>query len=301
MVYASLFPFNFESRTLGEAMGRFHKGFAPQPIDVGDFIANILLVLPLGYFLLGTLRVDRAGGSLLATASALGFASVLSVSVEFLQAFFPPRTPCLHDILAQVLGACLGAGIWHCCGRDLTARVRHAWATGDLRDHAGLLLGLYTAGLVALTLLPFNLEYRPEVLGFKVNGAFHRAIDLDIAPAGGAVYLWNLLLLLPAGVLAAFVRADARRAAKLGIVVVFTVAAAELMVRGKKFDLFSVGIAMGSFALGWLHGRTMRSADRTTSTSRPRRHLGTPGRRHASFTARLDSPTTILLLDRMGR
>jgi VanZ family protein len=307
IVYASLFPFNFESRSLSEAATRFERGLATQPIDVGDFAGNVLLFLPLGYVLLGTLRVDRPGGSVLATASILGLAAGLSVTVEFLQAFFPPRTPCLNDVFAQVLGACVGAGVWQCAGHGLTARARHVWFSRDLRDHAPLLLIAYTATLVVLTLLPFRLDYRPELLGFKVNGAFYRMMDLDVAPIGGAVYLWKLLLLLPAGVLAAFVRRDVRHAAKLGFMVIGAVASAELMVRGSRYDFFDLAVAIAAFSVGWLQGRSMAGGarvSRASATTALAVSLGVAWL--AAATALIhgeafdftDNPT--LLLDRMG-
>lgn len=262
VIYASLFPFALEGRSFAEALDRFEKGCQHTPIELGDFIANILLFIPLGYFLLGALRVDRAGGSLLATMAALVSACALSVSVEFLQAFFPPRTPCLNDILAQVLGACLGVTAWQCAGRLLTARIRGVWMSHDLRPHAGSLLLAYVVLALAAVLLPFHLELQFEALGQRFGSAVSRAAAFEFVDT--TAYVWSAVLLLPAGVLAAFVTRRAgrvgeeRRALLYGIVVVALISLAGLMARGKMFDLFTVPVALLAFAAGWLQGRAMR-------------------------------------------
>lgn len=277
VVYASLFPFAFENRSLTDAAAQVEAGFRNHPIDAGDFLVNILLFVPLGYFLIGTLRVDRAGGSLLATSAALAVSAALSVSVEMLQAFFPPRTPCLNDVMAQILGACLGVVAWEFGGRRLTARFRRAWASGDLRDNAGLMLLGYVCILAAATLLPFDLDVRPDVLGRKLNGALARLLNLDMAPAGITAYLWDLLSLAPAGVLAAFVtrrggrRGEGHRALRLGLAIVLVTTLASLVVRDKRFDSFAVAIQLTGYGLGWLQGRSMRrcwhsDVDPTTPT-----------------------------------
>ena len=264
VVYASLFPFHFEGRSFAAAAARIEVGFRHQPIDAGDFLGNILLFIPLGYFLLGALRVNRTGGSMLATTMALSAAFALSLGVEMLQAFFPPRMPCVNDVLAQVLGASLGVVVWQFGGRHLTDRFRRAWTSGDLREHTGFLLVGYVTALVVATMLPFDLDVGTEVLGRKFSAGFARVLEFDVAPAGAAAYLWDLFLFAPAGILAAYVtrragrRGEKRRAFRLGLVIVLIVTAAALTIRGKRFDCFAVAVQLVAFGLGWLQGRSMR-------------------------------------------
>lgn len=65
-----------------------------------EFIANILLFLPLGFLLTLLFRHPWYGALL-----ALG----LSVAAELAQFVIPSREPALRDILANVVGAALGA------------------------------------------------------------------------------------------------------------------------------------------------------------------------------------------------
>lgn len=68
-----------------------------------NLISNIILFLPLGFFYRLTTR--RRG------AYILGFC--LSLSIEVIQLFIPARTPSVVDIIANTLGAGLGAVIYN--------------------------------------------------------------------------------------------------------------------------------------------------------------------------------------------
>lgn len=67
-----------------------------------EFSANILLFVPLGFLLTLLLRHHWYGVLL---------ALVLSAGVEVAQIVIPSRQPSLRDIVANVLGAALGAGL----------------------------------------------------------------------------------------------------------------------------------------------------------------------------------------------
>ena len=67
-----------------------------------EFTANILMFVPLGFLLTLLLRHHWWGVAL---------ALVLSVLVELAQIVIPSRQPSLRDILANVLGAAIGAGL----------------------------------------------------------------------------------------------------------------------------------------------------------------------------------------------
>ncbi|MDX2193458.1 MAG: VanZ family protein [Gemmatimonadales bacterium] len=72
----------------------------------GDFAANIALFLPIG-FLTASISRARGIGSLL-KAAALGF--LLSLLIEYVQEFMPERIPAAWDLVANTLGATIGAG-----------------------------------------------------------------------------------------------------------------------------------------------------------------------------------------------
>jgi VanZ family protein len=67
--------------------------------DIANFISNILLFFPLGFFYRLTLK--RRGALLLG--------AIVSFSIEMLQLFLPARTSSVPDILANTLGCGMGA------------------------------------------------------------------------------------------------------------------------------------------------------------------------------------------------
>jgi glycopeptide antibiotics resistance protein len=77
-------------------------GAAPFGSGWIEFGANVLLFVPLGFLLTLLLR-RHWQGVLLALA--------LSAGVELVQLVIPSRQPSLRDIVANVLGAAVGAGL----------------------------------------------------------------------------------------------------------------------------------------------------------------------------------------------
>lgn len=85
---------------IGERLGSVGiSGFGTGWIE---FVTNILLFAPLGFLL--TLLFGRSWRGVL-------LALLLSVAAEIAQMVIPSRQPSLRDILANLLGAALGAGI----------------------------------------------------------------------------------------------------------------------------------------------------------------------------------------------
>jgi glycopeptide antibiotics resistance protein len=77
--------------------------FQDHPLALFDIVANVLLFVPFGYFLVRALpRRSRAWPRTLALAAAL------SASVECFQVYSHHRMPSTTDILTNVLGAGLG-------------------------------------------------------------------------------------------------------------------------------------------------------------------------------------------------
>lgn len=73
----------------------FRQGWIEMP-------ANVLLFVPLGLLLTLLFRRIWVGVAIALTASA---------AAELVQAVLPSRTPSLRDVVANVLGAAIGAGI----------------------------------------------------------------------------------------------------------------------------------------------------------------------------------------------
>jgi VanZ family protein len=75
-----------------------------------DFFSNILLFVPLGYGVIGTLRRADAGmkAALLTVALVLGF----SLALEMSQLFVSGRFATVSDVLAHAIGAIVGIACW---------------------------------------------------------------------------------------------------------------------------------------------------------------------------------------------
>lgn len=82
---------------LGDALGvpAFGAGWV-------EFTGNVLMFVPLGLLLTVLLRRHWKGAAL---------ALVLSIGVELAQVLLPARTPSVRDVLANALGAAIGASL----------------------------------------------------------------------------------------------------------------------------------------------------------------------------------------------
>jgi glycopeptide antibiotics resistance protein len=160
VIYGSLVPLEFRAVPWGEAVARFRE--VPYlSLGIGsraDWVANLLLFIPLGFLWTGAVVFGRTKvavllGSLLVVALAV----LLSVAIEFTQLFFPPRTVSRNDIAAEALGGVIGALAWGIAGDRLTH-----WYEGwrQARGRASVaerLAWLYLAGLLFYNLLPVDL------------------------------------------------------------------------------------------------------------------------------------------------
>ncbi len=105
IAYGSLYPFHFESRS-GSPLRALAATY-PLRDSRGDFIANILLYLPFGFFAMQALR-RRAGAWQVAGVTFAGM--LLSTSMELLQFYVPGRETSLADVCSNTIGSILGAG-----------------------------------------------------------------------------------------------------------------------------------------------------------------------------------------------
>jgi VanZ family protein len=107
IVYGSLYPFNFNTATVGGGIrGAFHELHWARA-GRGDLILNVLLYLPLGFCLLLALsaRTHRAVAVIAATLTG----AALSLCIELAQSMLPARVPSLMDLSLNTVGSLLGA------------------------------------------------------------------------------------------------------------------------------------------------------------------------------------------------
>src|SRR5206468_9286760 len=119
--YGSLVPLDFRSEPLTAAWTAFLK--TPYlHLGVGsraDWVANLLLYMPLGFFATGWVATASRQRAMAANILVFMSCVLLAVAVEFTQLFFPPRTVSLNDILAETLGTCVGIAVWGYAGERL--------------------------------------------------------------------------------------------------------------------------------------------------------------------------------------
>lgn len=164
VIYGSLVPLDFAPQPFEAAWRRFA---AIPYLDLGirsraDWVANILLFVPLAFLWTGALWPGRRGARAVAASLAVFAACVaLSAGVEFMQIFFPPRTVSQNDILAETIGAAIGVLAWWWRGPWLWRTLR-SWAGGG-RDVplAERFLWVYLAVLFGYSLLPLDLTLSP--------------------------------------------------------------------------------------------------------------------------------------------
>jgi VanZ family protein len=114
VAYGSLVPLQYQPMSWDMAWQRLLS--APM-LELGiesraDWVANGVLYFPIGFLTTALLMGSRPGGAAKATTAALSgvlFGIALAVAVEFAQVYFPPRTVSRNDLLAEIVGTCLGA------------------------------------------------------------------------------------------------------------------------------------------------------------------------------------------------
>src|SRR4029077_18603062 len=79
-----------------------------------DWVSNILLFIPLTYLWTGVLTLGLRSRPLRWGLASLVVivAAAASVALEFTQIWFPPRTVSQYDIIAETIGAVVGALLW---------------------------------------------------------------------------------------------------------------------------------------------------------------------------------------------
>lgn len=164
VIYGSLVPLDFHHRSWDNAWQAF---LAIPYLNLGigsraDWVANILLFIPLAFIWLGILwHRSNFGLKALSTFTILFCAVSLSIGIEFTQLFFPPRTVSLNDIIAESIGACIGIFLWWIYGEKLLKWLtRWSLAKGNTGLAERLLL-LYLFGLFGYNLLPLDLTLSP--------------------------------------------------------------------------------------------------------------------------------------------
>jgi len=171
-VYGSFVPLEYEAIRFAKAVERFRavRYLHLTAYKRADFMANLLLLIPLGYLWLGAWCADRRGRyvAMLGVPLVGVLLAAVIVGTEFTQLWFPRRTVSLNDIFAESAGACIGMACWWGFGSRATAWLRRLFSGYTaMSDWRISLLRLYVVGLLIYMMMPMDFVISPEELRHK--------------------------------------------------------------------------------------------------------------------------------------
>lgn len=263
--YGSLVPLELRHIPFSEGVTQFlDTPFEPLAHASGtDFVTNVLLFVPIGFFFLGTAAPRGSLPAIGCLVPVVLLCIAASMAIEFSQVFVVGRTPSWDDVFAESLGAVVGTVLWVIAG-SITVDWFSAVLNSDSRRERLLrMLGAYVLLWGILGLLPFNFTIRPQELAEKFRAG--RILLRPFDHAGIEKVLSTFLFTVPIGAFGlVFAQTRHLRPAKMwalgiGLSAVVALEFGQLLVFSRTAD--STDIIMG--ACGVLAGvaLTMR-ADR---------------------------------------
>jgi VanZ family protein len=201
-LYGSLLPFDPRSISFGQAVREFVALWSSEPLVVSraDLVANVLVGVPIGFFLMGFITPERLeiGRAFTFAASTLVLGGAFACLLEFLQSFFPGRVVSTADVLAQITGLSVGILAWFSFGPAIESAGRTLRESRSLQVRDGMLTA-YAAVWFFMALLPLDLTIRPAELFAKYRRGEVVLIPFTGPYASGIDMVWDSL----AGFLAA--------------------------------------------------------------------------------------------------
>ncbi len=170
-----------------------------------DWIANILLYIPLSFLCLASFQqsLKNSGAlKLLFALITLLFCLATAVGVEFTQQFFPPRTVSLNDLIAETLGSIIGIVVWWGLGERISNYVRLITLGNWLSIKAAIIF--YLPVYIFFSLFPFDFVASVSELENKLD-ASQDSWFIDYASCSespfrcGIKSLVEILILVPLG------------------------------------------------------------------------------------------------------
>lgn len=207
VVYGSLVPLDFHPRSLDAAWRDFlATGYLVLGVESrADWVANILLYIPLAYLLSAALLagVRSAVVRLIGVAVVFAACAAVALGVEFAQLFFPPRTVSLNDIVAEFIGSGLGVGIWLLWGGALQRLWSEMRLGGLLAIRAAIVA--YVLAYLALSLFPYDFLVSVQEFSEKFAGGGHGLLlasgTCDRLSICAGKLIAELIAVVPLGVL----------------------------------------------------------------------------------------------------
>lgn len=283
-IYGSLVPFHYRPVAWEDALERWRH--IPY-LDLGiysraDFVANILLFIPLSYLMMATLCVDRRRWvGLIWLPVVVVICAGLALAIEFTQIWFWPRTVSLNDIYAETTGGVIGSVAWLLIGQRVTEWARSLWGGWGRGRPVAKLLPAYLVFLVVIHVVPLDLTIRPAELYQKYKEGRVVLVPFSAYPdelfGAAEKLLWNTVYYLPLGLILCRLRGPIGQRAGwaflTGLLVTGVIECLQLIVFTRYTDVTDV--LTGSLAVlgGWALGRAFML--RTEADKRRPRSEGT--------------------------
>src|SRR5262249_18791533 len=146
----------------------------------GDWVISIAQYAALSFSLMAAMSVDRTRrAGLLAAVIVVPACISLSVAIEFIQLYFPPRTVSLNDIILESFGGMFGAFAWLVAGQRITTWARRLAGAASLAELAGWLLPCYFFALLVIHLIPFDFVVARQELASKFSEGKVRLVPFN--------------------------------------------------------------------------------------------------------------------------
>jgi VanZ family protein len=212
---------------------------------------------------MGALGVDRPRpGGFGDAVLVLPGCVAASAAIEFAQLFFPPRVSSLNDIVAQAVGAGLGAAAWLAWGQRCTVWARRFWSDPGASGPAARVFPAYLAVLVLVHVVPLDLTISPADLYHKYQEGRVRLVPFagwDASPLEVTrKCLLNVAFFLPGGLLLAWLPGRVWRDGRswlhvwgLGVGLAGLVEALQLFVQSRFADTTDVVTGGVAVLAGW--------------------------------------------------
>jgi glycopeptide antibiotics resistance protein len=255
--YGSSVPLQLRRMPIREGWTIFvNTPFEPlREVSRTDFATNILLFLPIGFFLLGA---AAPRGRVRAVIWLLPVAAVwvaASVAIEFSQVFFSGRTPSWDDVLAESIGGLAGALVWVAIGPAVVRWFSQASGADSRHERLLRILAAYVLLWGILGLVPFDFTVRPQEIAEKFRAG--RVVLRPFADRPGLETIVSVLLRsVPVGAFAV-VLARARRlrptaawSLMIGIGAVTALEFGQLMTYSRTASVTDAGLGIAGVLTG---------------------------------------------------
>lgn len=281
-LYVSLLPFRFEPVPIRVAAGRFERIMRAESREWtsrGNFIANVLLFVPVGFALTGALALGRDRGARASTLLAvLPISLGASLTAEFLQSFVPGRVVSRYDVIAQTIGCGIGFVLWVVAGDGITRALQSA-SERHRGDRLARFLGAYAIGWTLVNLAPFDATVDLGVLYRR-----YRDGQINLVPfwygGGSRALLWDAcvtaLAAVPLGALGLIgwtgraIRRHSTTAVLFGASFVLGIELAHVFIRQHAADINDVLWGTAGVVVGVLTARRLLSGRSAQAVLPPR-------------------------------